>query len=79
MSYDGYWAVTMARDDVVNSLRRGATTVNGAYSGDGRSATSRGTSGHGNRAEQWPEFILNAIFLTPSSYLHFTEHESQRR
>jgi hypothetical protein len=40
MSYDGYWAVTTTRDDVVNGLRRGATAVNGAYSGDGRSATS---------------------------------------
>jgi hypothetical protein len=30
-------------------------------------------------AEQWPKFILNAIFLTPSSYLHSTEHESRRR
>jgi hypothetical protein len=30
-------------------------------------------------AEQWPKFILDAIFLTPNSYLHFTEHESQRR
>jgi hypothetical protein len=40
MGYDGHWAVTMACDDVVNGLRRGATAVNGAYSGDGRSATS---------------------------------------
>jgi hypothetical protein len=30
----------MACDDVVNVLRRGATAVNGAYSGDGRSTTS---------------------------------------
>jgi hypothetical protein len=30
-------------------------------------------------AEQWPKFILNAIFLTPSSYLHSTEHESRHR
>jgi hypothetical protein len=40
MSYGSYWAVTTTRDDVVNGLRRGATTVNGVYSGDGRSATS---------------------------------------
>jgi hypothetical protein len=40
MSYGGYWAVTTARDDVINGLRRGATAVNGAYSGDGRSAMS---------------------------------------
>jgi hypothetical protein len=25
----------------------------------------RRASGHGNRAKQWPKFILNAIFLTP--------------
>ena len=30
-------------------------------------------------AEQWPEFIHDAIFLTLKSYLHPTEHESQRR
>jgi hypothetical protein len=29
-------------------------------------------------AEQWPEFIHDAIFLTLKSYLHSTEHESQR-
>jgi hypothetical protein len=40
MSYCSYWAVTMSCDDMVNGLRRGATTVNGVYSGDGRSATS---------------------------------------
>jgi hypothetical protein len=28
--------------------------------------------------EQWPKFILNAIFLIPSKYLYLTEHESQR-
>jgi hypothetical protein len=28
MSYDGYWVVTTARDDVVNSLRHGTTVVN---------------------------------------------------
>jgi hypothetical protein len=78
MSYDGHWAVTMACNDVVTGLRRGATAVNGAYSGDGRSATSPAQVGTRNRAKQWPKFILNAIFLTPSSYLHFTEHNSQR-
>ena len=26
--------------------------------------------------EQWPKFILNAIFLTPSSYLYSVEHKS---
>jgi hypothetical protein len=31
------------------------------------------------RVEQWPKFILNTIFLTPSSYPHSTEHESRRR
>jgi hypothetical protein len=30
-------------------------------------------------AEQWPKFILNAIFLTPSSYPHSAEHESRCR
>jgi hypothetical protein len=30
-------------------------------------------------AEQWPEFIHDAIFLTLKSYLHPTEHELQRR
>jgi hypothetical protein len=30
-------------------------------------------------AEQWPKFILNTIFLTPSSYLHSAEHESRCR
>jgi hypothetical protein len=39
----------------------------------------RRASGHSNQAKQWPKFILNAIFLTPSSYLHFTGHESLRR
>jgi hypothetical protein len=34
------WAVTMARDDTINVLRRGATMVNGVHAGDGRSATS---------------------------------------
>jgi hypothetical protein len=29
-------------------------------------------------AKQWPKFILNAIFLTPSSYLYSVEHESLR-
>jgi hypothetical protein len=29
------------------------------------------------RVVQWPKFILNAIFLIPSYYLYFTEHESQ--
>jgi hypothetical protein len=28
-------------------------------------------------AEQWPKFILNAISLTPSSYLCSVEHESR--
>jgi hypothetical protein len=40
MSYGGYWAVTVTRDDVVNGLRHGATEVNGVYSGDGRLARS---------------------------------------
>jgi hypothetical protein len=40
MSYGGYWVVTTACDDLVNGLRHGATAVNGAYSCDGRSATS---------------------------------------
>jgi hypothetical protein len=31
------------------------------------------------RAKQWPEFIHDAIFLTFKSYLHPTEHGSQRR
>jgi hypothetical protein len=45
----------------------------------------RRATGHDNRAKQWPKFILNAIFLTPSSYLHFAgdeswhQHESERR
>jgi hypothetical protein len=30
----------MARDDAINVLRRGATTVSGVHAGDGRSATS---------------------------------------
>jgi hypothetical protein len=30
-------------------------------------------------AEQWPEFINDVIFHTLKSYLHPTEHESQRR
>jgi hypothetical protein len=30
-------------------------------------------------AEQWPKFILNTIFLTPSSYLHSADHDSRRR
>jgi hypothetical protein len=29
-------------------------------------------------AEQWPKFILNAIFPTPSSYQYSVEHESKR-
>ena len=28
--------------------------------------------------EQWPKFILKAIFTTPSNYQYFVEHESQR-
>jgi hypothetical protein len=40
MSYGGYWAVTMAHDDAINVLRRGAPMVNGVHAGDGRSATS---------------------------------------
>jgi hypothetical protein len=28
--------------------------------------------------EQWPKFILKAIFSTPSSYQYSIEHESQR-
>ena len=27
--------------------------------------------------EQWPKFILNAIFLIPSNYLYFIENESR--
>jgi hypothetical protein len=27
--------------------------------------------------EQWPKFILKAIFTTPSNYQYFVEHESQ--
>ena len=30
-------------------------------------------------AEQWPKFILNAIFPTPSSYQYSIEHESEHR
>jgi hypothetical protein len=30
-------------------------------------------------AKQWPKIILNAIFLTPSSYLYSVEHEAQGR
>jgi hypothetical protein len=40
MSYGDHWAVTTARDDAINVLRRGATMVNGVHAGDGRSATS---------------------------------------
>jgi hypothetical protein len=69
MRYDGHWAVTMACDDVLNGLRRRATAVNGAYSGDGRSATSSAQVGHGNRAKQWPEFILSAIFLCNTHFV----------
>jgi hypothetical protein len=39
----------------------------------------RWVKGHDNRAEHWPKFILNMIFLTPRSYLHSAEHESWRR
>jgi hypothetical protein len=28
--------------------------------------------------EQWPKFILNAIFLIQSNYMYFTKHELQR-
>jgi hypothetical protein len=28
--------------------------------------------------EQWPKFILKAIFTTPSNYQYSVEHESQR-
>jgi hypothetical protein len=40
LSYGGYWMVTMAHDDAIDVLRRGAPTVNGEHAGDGRSATS---------------------------------------
>jgi hypothetical protein len=40
MSYGGHYAVTTARDDAINVLRRGATTVNGVHASDGHSATS---------------------------------------
>jgi hypothetical protein len=29
------------------------------------------------RVEQWPKFILKAIFTTPSNYQYSVEHESQ--
>ena len=29
-------------------------------------------------AKQWPKFILNTIFLTPSGYLYSVEHELWR-
>jgi hypothetical protein len=40
LSYDGYWMVTMAHDDAINILRRGAPMMNGEHAGDGRSTTS---------------------------------------
>jgi hypothetical protein len=51
-SYDGHWAVTMAHDDAINVLRRGAPTVNGVHAGDGRSATSPA------RADEWQSATL---------------------
>ena len=29
--------------------------------------------------EQWPKFILKAVFTTPSNYQYSIEHESHRR
>jgi hypothetical protein len=63
MSYGGYWAVTTARDDVVNGLRRGTTTVNGAYSGDGRSATSPAQVGMATRQNSGPSSSSTRYFL----------------
>jgi hypothetical protein len=41
-SYGGYWAVSTARNDVVNGLRRGITRDNGGIPGDDRTTTSPG-------------------------------------
>ena len=50
-----------AQCNVVNGLRRGATAVNGASSGDGRLATSP-ASGWATEQPQCSEFIHNEIF-----------------
>jgi hypothetical protein len=63
MSYGGHWAVTMACDDVVNGLRRGATAVNGAYSGDGRSATSPAQVGTATGRNSGPSSSSTRYFL----------------
>jgi hypothetical protein len=45
----------------------------------GSSESAATQAGTAVGAEQWPEFTHDAIFLTLKSYLHPTEHESQRR
>jgi hypothetical protein len=48
---------------VVNSLRRGATMVNGAYSGDGRSATSPAQVGMATGRNSGSSSSLTRYFL----------------
>jgi hypothetical protein len=53
----------MACDDVVNGLRRGTTTVNGAHSGDGRSATSPAQVGMAIGRNSGPSSSSTQYFL----------------
>jgi hypothetical protein len=91
----GHWrkgcvAFTVASLPAMNQLSKAAycdvVKLQGTWPSRGRRTTparlSRLTVRQGGmvaRVKQCPEHIPNAIFLTPSSYMHFTEHESQRR
>jgi hypothetical protein len=72
MSYDGYWAVTTACNDMVNGLRRGATAVKGVYFGDGHSATSPAQVGTATGRNSGPSssstryFVPRVVICTPS-------------
>jgi hypothetical protein len=63
MSYGGRWAVTRTCNDVVNGLRQGTTMGNGAYSGDGRLATSPAQVGTATRRNNGPSLSSTRYFL----------------
>jgi hypothetical protein len=75
-------AKTPAMDGLATRVHCDVLNLLGTWRSSGRRLnpvkfiwTGRESGGHGGRAEQWPKFIFNAIFLTLRSYLYSIEHE----
>jgi hypothetical protein len=76
--YGGHWRAVAASSDVVKGSGSWHDHGDYFYLDDDRLATSP-VRWMSDRAQQCPNHIPSARFFTHRSYLHFLEHESQRR